>query len=261
MLYIQVVCAADCTVGINLVSEPRYQAIKQHLLDQIESGTLTPGTRVASENRLSEQFSVSRMTARRALEELSDAGFLFRSQGLGTFVADARPMSSMVEIRNIADEIRERGHRFAVRQLRSEACAATDAQAQWLGLKSPAEVFRSTLVFLENEQPIQLEDRLVNPDLAPEYRQQDFSRMTPHEYLSLVAPLTEADHIIDAILPAESGIADLPRHLCVDLTTPCLRVSRRTYSSRGIVSVATLVHPGNRYRLGGHLNFNPKSSL
>ena len=148
-----------------------------------------------------------------------------------------------------------------MRQLRLEACAATDSQAQWLGLKSPAELFRSTLVFLENEQPIQLEDRLINPELVPDYLQQDFSGMTPHEYLSQVAPLTEADHIIDAILPAESGITALTEHLGVANTAPCLRVSRRTYSSRGIVSVATLIHPGNRYRLGGHLNFNPKSSI
>ena len=73
--------------------QPRYQVIKNHLLEQIEAGVLVPGTRVASENQLSQQFQVSRMTARRALKELSDAGYLFRSQGLGTFIADARPMS------------------------------------------------------------------------------------------------------------------------------------------------------------------------
>ncbi len=92
------------------MAQPRYAQIKSHLLQQIEQGELPPGTKVASENRLSEQFGVSRMTAKRALDDLADAGFLIRSQGLGTFVADSRPMSSMLQIRNIADEIRERGH-------------------------------------------------------------------------------------------------------------------------------------------------------
>ena len=46
------------------------------------------------------------MTARRAITELVNEGILVRSQGLGTFVSDHRPMSSMLEIRSIHDEIR-----------------------------------------------------------------------------------------------------------------------------------------------------------
>jgi len=40
-----------------------------------------------------------------------DEGILMRSQGIGTFVSDSRPMSSMLEIKSIRDEIEQRGHR------------------------------------------------------------------------------------------------------------------------------------------------------
>jgi len=52
------------------------------------------------------------MTARRALTELVTERILARSQGVGTFVSDSRPMSSILEIRSIDDEINQRGHRY-----------------------------------------------------------------------------------------------------------------------------------------------------
>ena len=60
---------------------------KSALLDKIESGKMSLGDKVLSENRLAESFGVSRMTARRALTELVTEGILARSQGVGTFAA------------------------------------------------------------------------------------------------------------------------------------------------------------------------------
>jgi GntR family histidine utilization transcriptional repressor len=89
---------------------PRYQAVKNWLVERIGSGELRPDDRTPSENELVETLGVSRMTANRALRELTAEGLLRRVQGLGTFVADMRPQSELVELRNIADEIRGRGH-------------------------------------------------------------------------------------------------------------------------------------------------------
>ncbi len=43
--------------------------------------------------------------------------------------------------------------------------------------------------------------------------------------------------------------------LQIEQNQPCLKISRRTFSAKGIVSYAQLYHPGNRYRIGGHLDF------
>ena len=88
--------------------QPRYRVIKTAILDAIESGEMKPGSQVPSENQLAQQHRVSRMTARRALSEMVDEGILMRSQGIGTFVSDSRPMSSMLEIKSIRDEIEQR---------------------------------------------------------------------------------------------------------------------------------------------------------
>ena len=232
--------------------QPRFVQIKSAIFDQIESGGMKPGDKVQSENQLAEAFQVSRMTARRALTELVDEGVLARSQGLGTFVCDHRPMSSLLEIRSIDDEITQRGHHYSNRILLQRQITASTQQAAWFDVKPQQTLFHTRIVHSENDLPVQLEDRLVNPRWAPDYLQQDFTHITANHYLSNVAPLTQADHSIEAILPSK----EIAEPLTIALTQPCLQISRRTFSAKGVVSYALLFHPGNRYRIGGHLDFS-----
>ena len=81
-----------------LYSLPRYEQIKTFIRNQIESGQWSTGDSVPSENQLAMDFSVSRMTARRALQELADENLLLRSPGLGTFVAEPQVAAPLLEI-------------------------------------------------------------------------------------------------------------------------------------------------------------------
>lgn len=229
----------------------KFAEIKEYIRRHIEAGEWEENTRVPSENQLAEQFGCSRMTARRALTELVEAGVLERSQGLGTFVASLKSQSSMLSIRNIADEIKGRGHSHSVQVVELAAINAIPPIAIALGLEEGTEVFYSLLVHCEQGIPLQLEERFVNPSLVPGYLRQDFSQLTPHEYLSHVAPLTEARHTIEAIMPKEQ----IRNSLNISEGEPCLQIIRRTWSRQGVVSFARLVHPGSRFRLGGHLTF------
>ncbi|WP_076417310.1 histidine utilization repressor [Colwellia sp. UCD-KL20] len=232
-------------------SAAKFTVIKKHICQQIESGAWEQNKKVPSENELAEQFSVSRMTARRALQELTEQGLLIRSQGAGTFVATFKSQSSILEIRNIADEIFERGHQHSAKTITLEKITTTNELAILLNVKETDMVYFSEVLHFENQQPIQLEQRYVNASLVPEYINQNFNNITPHEYLTLEAPLTEATHEIEAIL-AEQKISDL---LEMPNTQPCLQVKRRTWSSAGVVSLAILTSPGDKYRLGSRLVF------
>src|SRR5271170_8499986 len=90
--------------------QPLYLKVKRHILDNIGSGKWGTSMRVPSENEIVKSFGVSRMTANRALRELRDEGVLVRIAGVGSFVADRHARAHPLEIRSIADEIRERGH-------------------------------------------------------------------------------------------------------------------------------------------------------
>src|ERR1700761_1689631 len=174
-----------------LVLQPRYLQVKRHILDNIGSGKWAAAARVPSENDLVRSFGVSRMTANRALRELRDEGVLVRIAGVGSFVADQHARAHPLEIRGIADEIRDRGHVHRAAVVTLEKVRASAELAEDFGIAPRSELFCSLIVHFENDRPLQLEHRHVLPKLAPDYLRMDFSRTTPHDYLVKAAPLQE----------------------------------------------------------------------
>ena len=233
------------------MTRAKFALIKQLIIKKIEDGKWADGTKLPSENQLSQEFTCSRMTARRALTELVDVGILERSQGIGTFVAGLKSQSSMLAINNIADEIKARGRIYQARQLQLRTAIADIEVATALGIEVNKPVFYSEVVHFEQGVPLQLELRYINPALVPDYLEQDFNQQTPHEYLSQVAPLTQAHHKIKAVLPTIEQVQKLE----LKTMEACLLILRRTWSNQGAVSYAKLIHPGNRFHLGGHLTF------
>lgn len=226
---------------------PRYSQIKRMISSRIQSGDWRPGDRIASEAELVRDMGVSRMTINRALRELTLEGQLIRVQGVGTFVAENKAQSALFEVKNIAEEIRARGSRHEAKVILLRREAASDQTARLFEMKPGDEVYHSIMLHLENDVPIQIEDRLVDPRMARDYLQQDFTRITPFVYLTEVAPISEAEHVIEAVLPGPEE----RRLLKIPAKEPCIRLHRRTWTDGRPVSCADLTYPGSRYRLSG----------
>jgi GntR family histidine utilization transcriptional repressor len=226
---------------------PLYLRLKQMITRQIDTGAWPAHHRVPSENELVEQFGASRMTINRALRELTAEGRLVRMQGVGTFVAEPKMQSSLLEVNNIADEIAERGHRHRseVILLREEPAGPERAVA--MDLREGEKIFHSIIVHYQDNVPVQIEDRYVNPGLAPDYLKQDFVADTPNAYLQGLAPLTAGEHIVEAVI----ATADEAKLLQIPRAEPCLLIRRRTWSGKRVVTFARLLHPGSRHRLEG----------
>ncbi|MDD3402006.1 MAG: GntR family transcriptional regulator [Hespellia sp.] len=65
---------------------PLYQQLKEEIKTAIKDGTFQSGTKIPTESELSEKFDVSRITVRRAVQELCQEDYLTKKQGKGTFV-------------------------------------------------------------------------------------------------------------------------------------------------------------------------------
>ena len=87
-----------------------YQQVKEHVLRKIAEGAWRAGDLVPSEQELVATFGVARMTVNRALRELAEQGSIVRVAGVGSFVAEEKPQSTLLRIANIVEEIRGRGH-------------------------------------------------------------------------------------------------------------------------------------------------------
>jgi GntR family transcriptional regulator, histidine utilization repressor len=226
---------------------PAYEQVKAWIRGHIAGGQWRPGDPVPSEAALMEKFAVSRMTANRALRELAAEGLVDRVQGSGTTVAALHRISSRLAIRDIHEEVAERGHAHTARVLHAAKEKADGDVAHALALRKGGSVFHTVLIHLENGVPIQYEDRYVNPAAAPRYLDTDFTRTSPTLHLLRHAPLTEASYSIEACLPS----AEQAKQLGIKPSEPCLVMRRRTVSGAHVASVARLVYPGSRYSFAG----------
>lgn len=228
-------------------SQPAYLQIKSFVLDKIQSGEWQEGHLIPTELALCDQFSVSRMTVNRALRELSNDGLLVRIKGSGTYVAQPKYQSTLIEIRSIAQDIRERGHIHSSKVLSMERLKATAKQAKAYDIRTGTPLFRSIIVHLENDIPIQYEDRFVDATRAPDYLDQNWDIITPNEYLTRVAPLPKGFYTIEVQMPTEAIAAALS----MKPQDPCLVLNRTTYSGGNFTSFARMWHPGDRYKFAG----------
>jgi GntR family transcriptional regulator, histidine utilization repressor len=234
---------------------PKFAVIATFAREKVRTGKWRPGDQVPSENELSTRFEVSRMTARRALEELARDGLIVRRQGSGSYIADGSVRSSFLRIRNIAEEIAESGRTYSSRVLKHRAARADSEVATALDVPRGTEVFHSLVIHQADGEPVQLEDRYVRADVVPEYLKADLSAETPNHYLQRVCPLVEARQEIAAVLPTSKQQTTL----AIGRNEPCLLIKRITSAKAGLVSFARILAPASRYRLAGELIDAPMS--
>ena len=239
--------------GLATDGAPFYRAIKDAIIAAIAGGQLRPGDRVESEHELVRRYAVSRMTANRALRELAQEGVVTRLRGVGSFVAEPAMHTEFLAVRNVADEIRERGQVYGCRLVAKEAIAAGAAVAEALGLTLGSPVYRALLVHTQNGTPVQVEDRYVRPASAPDFLTIDFDATYPGSYLHAVAPIDEVEHVVEAVA-AERREREL---LGIPAGGPCLRLVRRTWSKGVPVSCIWFTYPGRYYRMKARFPLDP----
>lgn len=223
-----------------------YEQVKEFITRKIQDGTWPPGHRLPSEHELVAQFGISRMTANRALRDLVEQGRVVRQAGVGSFVAEGKSQSTLLQIANIQSDIKARGHDYRYQLLSAERIAVSPDVAAWLDLRSGESVFHSLCLHYEDGLPVQLEDRHVNPRAVPEFLNQDLTLMPPSEYLVRHVQFDQIEHLVDAVLPT----AEQAERLAMPVTEPCLLLTRRTWTRGVPITMVRCLHPASRYRLG-----------
>ena len=232
--------------------EPLYQQIKKIIQQRIASGEWIAGQKLPSENDLVVALDVSRMTINRALRELTQEGLIKRVHGLGSFVAEAPRHASLIELQDIALEIEHSGKRHSSKVLQLGPIDAPAEIAAQMELDAGNQLFLLRAVHYQDDLPIQLETRYVNPAAMPDFVQQDFTRVTATAYLLQQFKPDEMEHRVRAVMPDRAS----RKLLMMSAEQPCLQLTRRTWKKDRVVTHVTLTYPGDRYELGARYATN-----
>jgi GntR family transcriptional regulator len=135
---------------------PLYQQLQRAVRDAIEKHLLGPDDALPSERQLAEDFAVSRITVRRAIEGLVQEGWLVSRQGSGNFVC-ARVEKNFAKLTSFSEDMRARGrHPHSVWLKRSQG-TVTPEEALKLALSPGTLVFRFHRLRFADQAPMAIE--------------------------------------------------------------------------------------------------------
>ena len=219
----------------------KYLRVKQAVLQELRKPS--PGFAI-SENSLAQRFGVSRMTARRALQELRQEGYLERAQGRGSFPAPRRFSQGYLRVRPFYEFAQAQQARPKTLVLRAEEGPAPAPVAARLGCPDALCVER--LRFLDDE-PILREVRYLHPERCRGILEHDLTAESIHDLLvhRLGLPLTQVWQRLEAVA-LEAAVADL---LAQPTGAPALRLERVTYTLEQPITWVEYLMRADRYFL------------
>jgi len=221
------------------------------LLDQINSGLLGPGARLPSEPALAVEHKISRVTVRRALDQLRSEGLVQRQPGIGTFVRD-RPIVQPMKA-NLVDMLThlvEMGRDTAVRLLSFSYVEPPIDVATALHLAPGEQTQRSVRVRSSEDGPFSYLTTYVPKEIGSRYSEVDLAA-TP-----LLKLLEQSGVVVEeAVQTITATLADpeVARELDVGIGSPLISLTRVIYSrsGEGVEYLHGLYRP-DRYSL--HIN-------
>src|SRR5947208_8710237 len=122
-------------------SLPLYQQLQRALREAMERRLLGPEDALPAERDLAAEFSVSRITVRKAIDGLVNEGLLVRRQGSGTFVV-ARVEKNFSKLTSFSEDMRARGRTPRSVWLKTDEGAVTQEEATAMRLSHGAPVYR-----------------------------------------------------------------------------------------------------------------------
>lgn len=230
---------------MGLGARHKYESIRDHVLDVVDS--LEIGAAIPPERELCQRFGVSRMTLRRAVDELVREGLLERKQGRGTYVA-APKVGQQLTMTSFSEDMRRRGLVPGSRTL-SLSQTTAGAQLGWrLEVPPQAQVLRARRLRLADGRPMALETLHVPCALAPDLTAEELTDASFYEVMAAKYGLEIASGVQSVeptvINAEEAEVLEAPEH------SPAFLFERTSRTAGGVVvEFVRSVYRGDRYQL------------
>lgn len=148
---------------------PRYVQLRHRLESGIESGVMPPNSSLPPEREIAEITELSRVTVRKAIQELVREGLIEQRQGSGSFVRErmSRMEQSLSHLTSFTEDMARRGMKTTSRWLERGVFLATQAEHEGLDLTDGAEIARIYRLREAGGRPMALERASLPLDILP----------------------------------------------------------------------------------------------
>lgn len=233
-----------------MVSVPLYQQIKDDIKAAIHSGKYQPKEKIPPEPALSEEYSVSRITVRRAIEELCNEGYLTKMQGRGTFVNTPRINRKFTggnKVEGFSQTCRELGLVPGARVVDRRIVPARHDEQEFFGLESDALLIYVERVRTADSQPIFLENLFLPYEGYKALLTMDLSNVSMFETISRVSGHSPTD-IAHRTVEVTKASLEQSQHLSIPLGEPMLFLNAYFLDEMGQpICIGRQYYIGSRY--------------
>jgi GntR family transcriptional regulator len=206
-----------------------YARIEETIAREIAQGEYRPGDQLPTEDELIERFQVSRITVRRAIQNLVSRGVLEIRRGLGTFVLSPRIEAELTKLTGFVEDMKSVGRKATARVVSQGVVAASARVAERLQLAKGTKVMQIKRVRLADGMPVSFDETYLPLRLGQQIVRND---LRVHPIFTLLEeeygiPLIEADYELEAVI-ATKAVADA---LQVKAGSPIFQIERTSLTT------------------------------
>ncbi len=219
-----------------------YNQLKNKIREKIERGDWIEGKKIPTEKELCDMFEVSRVTARKAINDLQDENLLVKKQGKGTFVKRSQIDQSLQKFYSFSKELERKGIKEKAEMLEFDRIVPGDRIQSVMNLSKEDEVYLIKRLRLLDEKPYAIEISYVPVKIVPELTKELVKRNGL--YNSMQALGVKLNHATEKF-GAVNLRKDEAFHLNSDLNEAGIKLTRRTYQGDEMVEYCSSIIRGD----------------
>ncbi len=223
-----------------------YYQLMDIIVEDIEDGKLKENDKLPSERELCIEYDISRVTVRKAIQELEKSGYIYKEHGKGTFVSPKKFEQDLLKFYSFTEEMKKIGKIPSSKVISFEIVTEDEKIARKLKLNLNDKIYKFTRLRLADEKPMILETTYVPYDRFIGLTKKDLENQPMYDIFTKTynAVFTTAEETFQ-VIAARSREAKL---LEISSNTPCLMVERITYEDDLIIEYTKSVTRGNKFK-------------
>lgn len=206
---------------------PKYFTIKRSILVMLDSGELGENSLLPSERELMQNYNVSRITVRKAIQELEQEGFVYKVQGKGTFVRGEHKKQDLISITSCTEDVKRQGMTPSRKVLYKQIILADKKRQSRLCLAEGENVFCMSRVYFADGEPINYTTVYLPYKLFKGIELYDFEKYSLYGVIEndYSIKITRAERTLEAVL----SYGDICKELNIHAGIPLILFQCITY--------------------------------